>query len=251
MCSRIAVALVGLHGLVGDFRASAVPVYFGSGCFWGRQHDFVEDFERTALRRADGDVTAVGGYAGSARAGADGTVCYENPLNHSVYTDLGHAEVVQVDVPLNAAFGAFDLFYRSFIQLDDGIWAREDFFDVGPAYRAMVGLPGGLQRGAPELLEALHSANLHNMTLREGRGSDEDTLGKNLVFVMDSDQFGFHQAELCLQFRNNQTGNYPASYHALKTTLEAAGRLRHTGCPGNYVCNSTLAPLPTMDVLQI
>ena len=44
------------------------------------------------------------------------------------------------------------------------------------------------------------------MNLTEGIGNDKDTIGKNLVYIMDSNKFKFHQAELCLQFHNNQTG---------------------------------------------
>jgi hypothetical protein len=43
-------------------RDSETHVYFGSGCFWGRQKDFV-DVERT-LGRSDQEVTALVGYAG-------------------------------------------------------------------------------------------------------------------------------------------------------------------------------------------
>jgi hypothetical protein len=38
-------------------------VYFGSGCFWGRQKDFV-DVEEITLGRSDHEVTALVGYAG-------------------------------------------------------------------------------------------------------------------------------------------------------------------------------------------
>ena len=35
------------------------------------------------------------------------------------------------------------------------------------------------------------------MTLVEGKGNDPDTLGKRLVYVMDSNVFPFYQAEVC------------------------------------------------------
>jgi peptide methionine sulfoxide reductase MsrA len=47
----------------------ATTVYFGSGCFWGRQHDFVEA-EKNKLKREPGAITAVTGYAGGL-GGAD------------------------------------------------------------------------------------------------------------------------------------------------------------------------------------
>ena len=40
-----------------------VDVYFGSGCFWHVQHEFVEA-ERKYLSRNDGQLTALAGYAG-------------------------------------------------------------------------------------------------------------------------------------------------------------------------------------------
>lgn len=47
----------------------SVPLYFGNGCFWGRQKDYV-DAERKALGRAPEQVTAVVGYAGGKKTGA-------------------------------------------------------------------------------------------------------------------------------------------------------------------------------------
>ena len=57
----------------GAARASeSVPLYFGNGCFWGRQKDYV-DTERKALGRAPEQVTAVVGYAGGKKTGAPGS----------------------------------------------------------------------------------------------------------------------------------------------------------------------------------
>ena len=52
--------------------ADSVPLYFGNGCFWGRQKDYV-DAERKALGRAPEQVTAVVGYAGGKKTGAPRT----------------------------------------------------------------------------------------------------------------------------------------------------------------------------------
>ena len=52
-----------------DGADSTTPIYFGNGCFWGRQKDFV-DVEK-ALGREGGKVSAITGYAGGAKgAGA-------------------------------------------------------------------------------------------------------------------------------------------------------------------------------------
>jgi len=53
-----------------DSSESTTPIYFGNGCFWGRQKDFV-DVEK-ALGREGGKVSAITGYAGGAKgAGVD------------------------------------------------------------------------------------------------------------------------------------------------------------------------------------
>ena len=87
-------------------------------------------------------------------------------------------------------------------------------------------------------LSAVRRANLHGMSLVAGKGSDPDTFGTNRVYVLDSGAYAFHQAEICLQFHNNQTGSYPPSYHRLREVLLANKRLRNdTGCPSNFVCS--------------
>ncbi len=55
--------------------SKAIPetVYFGNGCFWGRQFDFVET-EKRQLGRKPEQVSAVVGYAGGRLAGPDGRV---------------------------------------------------------------------------------------------------------------------------------------------------------------------------------
>lgn len=67
-----------------------VQVYFGAGCFWHVQHEFVEA-ERTILGRSDMELTAYTGYAGG-NAGSDkGKVCYHNALQVADYGKLGSA----------------------------------------------------------------------------------------------------------------------------------------------------------------
>eukprot|EP00746_Dinoflagellata_sp_MGD_P135952 gnl/MRDRNA2_/MRDRNA2_69962_c0_seq1.p1 gnl/MRDRNA2_/MRDRNA2_69962_c0~~gnl/MRDRNA2_/MRDRNA2_69962_c0_seq1.p1 ORF type:complete len:256 (-),score=48.97 gnl/MRDRNA2_/MRDRNA2_69962_c0_seq1:39-806(-) len=229
---------------VSSFSTAQEALYFGSGCFWGRQYDFAETLERGRLGRNDDEITSVSGYAGSSKPGgkaSKGDFCYYNEQNISVYSDFGYAEVVQVQLNSSELQAAFQLYFGSFVNLGDGIWGREDYFDVGAAYRSVLGFPGGFTNAG--IMAVVHAANLHNMTLRPGDGSDPDTLANNEVFVMDSNKFLFHQAELCLQFRNNQTGHYPEAYHALKEVLLKDGRLRKTACPANYICNATIADL--------
>ena len=236
----------------GDSADAATRIYFGSGCFWGRQHDQVTKFEESKLHRADANITAIGGYAGGHTAtGPDGLCCYHNGKNASDYAELGHAEVVQLEIEIDAADAtatsarrrrravasaaraAMDVYFASFIELSPGIYAREDIYDQNAGYRALVGLPGGVKSA---LMVQLRAANLHNMSLVEGVGGDADTFGLNAVWIMDSNVFSFQQAELCLQFHNNQTGHYSPAYGELRGVLERDGRLVDNGCPTNYVC---------------
>merc|ERR1719183_19034 len=100
--------------LAGALAGGDVTLFFGSGCFFGRQHDFAT-FEQTALGRADDEVTAVAGFAGSEEAGRGDLVCYHNQNNTADYQDLGHAEVVQLHVPTSAVAGAAAVYFSSFL----------------------------------------------------------------------------------------------------------------------------------------
>ncbi len=76
-----------------------LPVYFGVGCFWHVQHEFVAT-EKKILNRDDMDITSRAGYAGGNSYGeiknnkdnlANGKrqVCYHNLLGTSDYGSLG------------------------------------------------------------------------------------------------------------------------------------------------------------------
>ena len=45
-----------------------VKLYFGAGCFWHVQHEFVGE-EMSTLKRSGAQITAVSGYAGGQRLG--------------------------------------------------------------------------------------------------------------------------------------------------------------------------------------
>merc|ERR1712086_524157 len=119
-------------------------------------------------------------------------------------------------------------YFRTFVEIGPGIWARHDVYDIGSEYRALIGLPGGL---AGPYGSTLGKANYHNMTLVAGAGSDPDTLGYNRVYVMDSDEYPAYQAELCMQMRDDTIEKYDAGYHALNESLLASGCIADTGCP--------------------
>ena len=75
-------------------------VYFGAGCFWHMQHEFVEA-ERVLLGRGDTELTSLTGYAGGNALGSEGRVCYHNLRSIADYGNLGHGEVVGLKLPQN------------------------------------------------------------------------------------------------------------------------------------------------------
>lgn len=76
-----------------------VDVYFGVGCYWHIQHEFVEA-ERKLLSRGDKDLTSRTGYAGGTSTDKEGRVCYHNFQGVADYGKLGHGEVVGMKVSL-------------------------------------------------------------------------------------------------------------------------------------------------------
>jgi peptide methionine sulfoxide reductase MsrA len=83
--------------------ADITPVYFGNGCFWGRQKDFVDT--EMKLGRTVASSTAVVGYAG----GQENTkaVCYYYNAPDTLYEKQVHAEVVQVGLDSDKASEQF------------------------------------------------------------------------------------------------------------------------------------------------
>eukprot|EP00960_Hanusia_phi_P055976 763116-Hanusia_phi.AAC.7 len=89
-------------GALGSDPAMAVEeevkVYFGCGCFWHVQHEFVVAEEKI-LGRRNAQITALTGYAGGTEVGRDGKVCYHNMFGDSDYGSLGHSEAVELSIP--------------------------------------------------------------------------------------------------------------------------------------------------------
>lgn len=65
-----------------------MDVYFGVGCFWHIQHEFV-DAERKILKRNDRELTSRTGYAGGSKTDNEGRVCYHNFQRVADYGALG------------------------------------------------------------------------------------------------------------------------------------------------------------------
>lgn len=226
-------------------------VYFGNGCFWGRQKGFVDT--EMALGRSMDKVSAVVGYAGGAEgAGSDGKVCYYTSAPSTIYEKLGHAEVVQVGLtPENQKeeFRAFaKQYFKEFQETPMGM-IRLDPQDAGAGYRNVIGIPGGLKS---DLMEILREENIHNMTLVAGEGNKYESGGGggmlarmvgaegvarendeiNKVYIMDSAQFPFYRAEQYHQFHNGIGKAFPADYRVtLKKKAEQRGLIGPTGCP--------------------
>lgn len=73
-------------------------IYFGNGCFWHSQYEFVKA-EREILGRSDMELTTRTGYAGGTSTDKEGRVCYHNLQRVADYGRLGHGEVVGLKVP--------------------------------------------------------------------------------------------------------------------------------------------------------
>merc|ERR1712045_1107028 len=93
-----------------------VKIYLGNGCFWERQYAYAnieikigkrpcEEASgtsvclwKTSFNRDWLKVTARVGYAGGSRVPSNGRVCYHHHTSSGddLYSDYGHAEVVQV-----------------------------------------------------------------------------------------------------------------------------------------------------------
>ena len=203
-----------------------IDVYFGCGCFWHVQHEFVVA-EKTILGRSDAQVTARAGYAGGAGRGDkdNGDVCYHNLRGQNDYGKLGHAEVVSMTIP-RSSYGAFAQEYFKLFAKDGS--RPDQFGDRGLEYRNVVGVPGG--KGSPlvkDLLEATLKQG-DKVDFAQGKGSDADS--KALVWIMDTAAHPSYRAENYHQFHDGFAPgeNYPNSYNDLG---KGPIKLVDTTCP--------------------
>lgn len=208
-----------------DISTSLVDVYFGVGCYWHIQHEFVEA-ERKLLNRGDTELTSRTGYAGGTATDKEGRVCYHNFSSIADYGKLGHGEVVGMKIP-QSSIGDFA---KEYFDLFTAKGERVDPMDKGGEYRSLIGLPNGMDNPSYPAVEA--AANAKGMTLAMGKGNDPDTLGLKKVFVYDNAKFPFYQAEVYHQFHNDfQSPAYGKKYNDLQTLAFDDGRLKITGCP--------------------
>lgn len=206
-----------------------IDVYFGCGCFWHVQYEFVQA-EKRILQRNDSSLTARAGYAGG--LGVSDKICYHNALNIGDYGSLGHAEVVALRIPSSK----FQDFAAEYFKLFDKDGNRPDQFgDRGTEYRNLIGVPGGSKSiYAKQIIAASQDAG-DKLDFAVGKGNDGDL--RAVSFIMDSDKFPFHIAEQYHQFHDgfNFNENYPNSYNDLAGKLAKEGNLEQSGCPNGAI----------------
>ncbi|OEU11519.1 hypothetical protein FRACYDRAFT_270824 [Fragilariopsis cylindrus CCMP1102] len=191
----------------------ATPLYFGVGCFWHIQHEFVEQGEKQMLGRSIHEYTSATGYAGGKSADKEGRVW--------------HGEVVGMTIP-QSKIGDFSELYFSLY--NPKTKDRVDPGDKGGEYRSLIGLPGGMSHVMYPSVE--NAAEKAGFKLVQGLGNDGDTLGKQTVWVYDSNKFPFYQGEIYHQYHNDfQSPNYGKDYNKLADLAFEEGRLKVTGCP--------------------
>jgi len=198
-----------------------VDVYFGCGCFWHVQHEFVEA-EKKILGRTDKQLTSRAGYAGGNTKGKQ--PCYHNLQGRNDYGKLGHAEVVGMKIPASN----YGDFAREYFKLLGPDGSRPDQFgDRGPEYRNLIGVPGGKESPfVKDLMEATLKEG-DKVDFAKGKGNDADL--KALVWIMDTNEHPFWRGENYHQFHDGfaRGENYPNSYNELGSVLD----LEDTTCP--------------------
>jgi len=246
-----------------------IDVYFGCGCFWHVQHEFVEA-ERELLGRGRNDgnddenanngapttmmITSRVGYAGGTET-RDGMVCYPNAYNgiYGDYRKEGHAEVVALRIPPHS----FPNFAAVYFRLFDAFtgYRPDQLQDTGPEYRSLVGVPGGkdsiywdqLTKAAAAAAAGSGSGAKNNkqgkpISLLVGEGNDDDVVAA--AYVMDTAEFPFYLGERYHQFHDGfQTGeDYPDEYNALAAELRygSKSRFNSMGEPNSMCPNGCL-----------
>lgn len=223
--AALALPTAALPALASDPVQDELTIYVGAGCFWHVQHEMVLH-EALVLQRRGTDITAVSGYAGGTKVGDKSRVCYHNMQGIADYGRLGHAEVVQLTIPVHC----LDSFAHKYFGLFGTRGYRHDPQDRGGEYRSVLGLPGGMKSPHFKTVEAAVADS--PMKLIAGIGNEEDTLASKSILVMDSNEFPFYPAELYHQFHNDFQGPaYGTAYNSLQTTLRKAGKIDLTGCP--------------------
>ena len=154
---------------------------------------------------------------------------YHNLMGVADYGSLGHGEVVSLNVPRNKVQD----FATEYFQLFGSDSERPDKGDRGGEYRSLLGLPGGSSNPDFANIQAALDKSGKKLKLVDGRGDDKDTLGKGIVYVMDSSKFPFYPGEIYHQFHDGfmPGEQYPQTYNDLARLSFAQKRIALTGCP--------------------
>jgi len=128
-----------------------------------------------------------------------------------------------------------------------GSWSRLDPQDWGPAYRCLIGIPGGVNGALyPLIVAANNDYTDGQVRLQAGRGRG-DTVDEGVIYVYDTADFPFYRGEQYHQFHANTVlrRTVPASYtRDLKTVQVAHGKINPTGCPDPGAVTGTPDPPP-------
>lgn len=202
---------------------SGVNMYFGQGCFWHVQHEFIKS--EAKLGRTADNFTALSGYAGGKKVGDKGLVCYHNMAFAPDYGQMGHTEVVNVSVPTEKIGDFAKEYFDAAVKYPFG---RADPQDRGTEYRSAIGLPGGMDG---PLFKQVEAANNGRLELLRGEGNDADTVMTKKVWIYDSNKFPFYKGEVYHQFHDDMMERYSQGYHKIKDSMVKAGKLKEGGCP--------------------
>lgn len=207
-----------------------IDCYFGCGCFWHVQHEFVEA-EKKILGRSDDEITSRAGYAGGKAGALDGKVCYHNAGNIADYGKLGHAEVVSMRIP-SSKFYDFAVEYCKLFDKDG--FRPDQFGDRGTEYRNLVGIPGGKRSPLAELLVKASVATGDKLDFAVGKGDDRDL--PKVSFIMDTAEYPSFVAEQYHQFHDGFAfgENYPNSYNSLASAFAKKGE-SFGSCPNGMM----------------
>jgi peptide methionine sulfoxide reductase MsrA len=187
-----------------------VEVYFGCGCFWHVQHEFVQA-EMKYLDRTDTKLSSRAGYAGGKAGAVNGKVCYHNAMNVADYGKLGHAEVVSLQIPSSKFYD----FAVEYCKLFRNGMRPDQLGDRGTEYRNLVGLPGGSKSPLAQQLVQASKDTGDQLDFAAGKGNDADIA--RLIWIMDIEKFPSYVAEAYHQFHDGfaMGENYPDSYNSL------------------------------------
>jgi hypothetical protein len=198
-------------------------MYFGCGRFFPVQHALYmleREFREPSM------ITARAAYAGSELVAAGGLVCQHNADDVADYAQLGHAEVVQVEIPASK----FSVFVKEYFDNICVGGQRVDDENTGDGFRSLIGIPDGPLSSLYPMVQKAAG----NVRLLEGVGGEKDTKGS--VFIYDSKLFPPHVAESDQQFHPDDalspwaaedSDEYDDEYFALKNVC------RSTDCPND------------------